>query len=225
MTATLSTYAKVSRLVNYATGETYGDGEIVTDVIDGCVEPGYPTDLLIVLGNWNPTRWVNDRNPAPLTPAETMPARLAHSLERVGAEVEWGDEWSQCQGCFKAVRTEPDSYSWTPSFAFTDDGFYCHNCMREDGIDALAGYINDPTKCISWCEPEHVVGLGFLKWEPGNEHNYANGWYPGQDDDPTPILAEIRRQHEDAQVVFFLDSVGQFDLRFSAYFRQTKETL
>lgn len=222
---------KVSRLVNFATGETYGDGYIVTDVIVGYAEPGYgDNESVIVLGDWNPRyvpgagietsrdRWTSTN------PEVTLPVRLARSLERVGADIQWCDEWTSCQGCFKAVRTEQDSYSWKPSYAWNADELLCHNCLIEAGIDGLTEYVNEPTKCITWCEPSHVESLGFIKWEPGNEHTYESGWHPGQTDDPAAIYGAItetyEREGESApSVIFFLDESSQFYIRFSAYVR------
>lgn len=216
----LSTLDKVHRLVEFATGEPYGDGEIVTDVIVGYAEPGYGSDDdVIVLGNWNPKRYPRDGEPA-LTPRENIGPRLAEALERVGAEIQWLDEWAQCQTCWRAVRTQPDSYSWKPSYEFVEDhGPVCADCQIAYGVDALDEYLNDPSKCITWCGPEHVEGFGFVKWEPGDPHTYANGWFPGQDDDPHKILEAIKERHPDADVVFFLDESSQFYIRFSAYVR------
>lgn len=220
----LSVYDKATRLVNFATGESYGDGYMVTSVIVGYAEPGYGNDeSVIVLGDWNPRRvngiedyWHSD------DPDVTLPVRLARSLERVGAEIQWCDEWTSCNGCLKAIRTTADSYSWRPAFAWTDDGIYCHTCMADAGIDGLEDYINDPHKCVTWCEPSHVESLGFVKWEPGEEHTYENGWHPGQTDDPEAILSEIVERYAAAskdtpRVLFFLDESSQFYIRFSAY--------
>ena len=209
---TLTTYDKVKRLVEFATGYPYGDGMMVTDVIDGYAEPGYGSnDSIVVLGNWN------DRN------GDTMPGRLFDALERAGAECEWSDEWTQCQGCFRAVRTQGDSYSWKAFFAETDDGRYCADCLLEMGNDALADYVDDPTKCVTWCEPSHLESLGWVKWEPGNEHDYENGWHPGQTDDPRAILAEIHEASPESSVVFMLDENSQFYMRFSAYTRTEED--
>lgn len=53
-----TTAENVRRLVRAATGEDYGDGYTVSNVVKGYAEPGYGTDDdLIVLGDWNPKRW------------------------------------------------------------------------------------------------------------------------------------------------------------------------
>lgn len=216
----MSTASKVSHLLRLVTGEDYGDGEIVTDVIHGYAEPGYPTDpeTVIVLGNWNAKRYPGPDD-APLTLAENLGPRLFDALTRLGAECEWLDEWAQCQECYRAVRTTENSYSWKPSYVWFEDSFVCADCAIAMGADALTDYVNDASKCVTWCEPSHVESLGFEQWESDDPHEYASGWHPGQTDDPTAILAEIQREHPDAEVVFFLTESSQFYIRFAAYVR------
>lgn len=233
-------YEKACRLILAATGEEYGDGVTVTDVILGYAEPGYSSDAdaVVVLGDWNPrhvsgvtrSRYEDESLPARYESDDkrvTMPVRLAAALERVGAEVEWSDEWTQCQECHRAVRTQADSYHWKPSYVYvTDSGPICSDCLISDGEDAILGYgndedtyVNNASKCLTWCEPAHVESFGFVKWAPGNERTYESGWHPGQTDDPAVILAEVLAVHPSAEVVFFLDESSQFYVRFSAYFR------
>lgn len=189
-------YDKATRLINFATGETYGDGYTVTDVIIGYAEPGYGfDDSVIVLGDWNPRhipgadgdRWKST------DPRVTMPVRLARSLERVGASIEWCDEWYRCDGCQKTVRATADSYSWQPSYASTMDGIYCHACLIDAGEDGISDYVNDPDKVLTWCGSSHVVSLGFIKWEPGDEHTYENGWPPGRTITRNPSMTPSSR--------------------------------
>lgn len=219
----LSTYEKVARLVKFATGEEYGDGEMVTAVLpNGYAEPGYGSYLrdetVVVLGNWNPKRWPRDGEP-PLTPAESLPDRLGAALERVGADIEWLDEWDECRECHRAVRTQADSYSWQQSFIETDDGRVCHECAIEAGEGYLTEYVNDPRKCVTWCETSHIEQYGYAKWAPGDPQDYEHGWHPGQTDNPQAIHDSILEAHPDAEVLFFLDESSQFSIRFSAYVR------
>jgi len=216
----MDTLEKVRRLVNAATGDEYGDGIMVTNVIVGYAEPGYGSnDSVIVLGNWNDKQRYNSEDRT-WTTLDDTPSRLARSLERVGAEIEWCDEWTDCQGCYRAVRTEPDSYSWQASYAVLNEcEIFCRDCLLDMGDDALTDYVNDTSAIVTWCDTAHVESLGYVKWEPGNEHTYESGWHPGQTDDPKAIDAEIRRVMPDVDVLFFLDEASQFYIRFSAYTR------
>lgn len=225
-------YDKVSRLVNFATGEPYGDGYTVTDIIIGYAEPGYgDNDSVIVLGDWNPRRVDGIEDYWNSTdPRVTLPVRLSRSLERVGAEIEWADEWYQCGNCYRAVRATGDSYSWRPYFTMADGEITCADCLRDMGDDAIAEHVNNPRSCVTWCDASHVESLGFVKWAPGDEHTYENGWHPGQTDDPQAIydaiIAEYYARPNGAapDVVFFLDEQSQFYVRFSAYVRDAQES-
>lgn len=224
----MSTLSKVRRMLQLTFGDEYGDGKTVTDVIVGYAEPGYGSCLgdeapVIVLGNWNPKRFCHEGEP-PLTPAESLPARLAESLERLGAEIEWLDEWDSCGECSRAIRTEPDSYSWKRSYLETDNGRVCHDCAIEAGEDMLTDYVNDPYRMVTWCEANHVEQYGYVKWEPGEPRTFENGWHPGQDTDPSKILDEITGKYPDVEVIFFLDESSQFYVTFSAYVRDIHAT-
>lgn len=201
-------------------GEEFVDGYTVMDLIVGCAEPGYyDDDTVMVMGNWNPTRWVNEGG-APLTDMENLGPRLADMLEEIGAECEWYDEWVQCEECRRAFRGQPDSYSWTMYGAWVEYGYVCAECLNADVESYLDDYIDNPDNAIVWCEPSTLIENGWEQWEPNDPHQYENGWHPGQTDDPRVILREIKDVNDDLQVVFLIDSVGQFDMRFTAW---TKE--
>lgn len=233
MTTTLTTQDKVERLLTFALGEPYGDGYRVTDVMRGYAEPGYGSDdSVIVMGNWNPARFPHGDEPA-LTAEENLMPRLAEALERAGAEIEWFDEWTQCQECYRAVRTSENSYHWKPSYVWLDDcTIVCASCAIAMGEDALASYVNDTDKCVTWCEAAHLESLGYVQWEPSNPHTYESGWHPGQTDKPADILADIRRtvpeptelSPAEGDVIFMLDESSQFYIRFSAYVRTRTDT-
>lgn len=214
-----------ARLVEIATGETWGDGDVVTDIIVGYADPRYGAmDATIVLGNWNPKRFPREGD-APLSKVENLGPRLARALDRVGAECEWLDEWAQCSECYRAIRTEPDSYSWVPKYAWLGDDIVCESCLLEDpagSIDA-GDYVDNPDKCITWCEPSTLSAAGWSQWAPGDPKQCESGWHPGQDDRPADVLAAIKREDPSAEVVFLLDETGQFDIRWSAWTRDGDE--
>lgn len=218
----LPTHELVGILINAATGERWGDGYTVTDVIDGYAEPGYhPSDTLVVLGNWNPKRWPRDGG-APLTKAETIGPRLADALDKLdGVDIQWLDEWHSCNGCYRAVRTEPNSYSWQPAYAWMDGcEIYCHDCLKADIATSLENgdYINNPRMAITWLSDAELEQAGWTQWEPADPHTYESGWHPGQTDDPEKVLEAIRRETA-ADVVFRIHENSQFYTRWRAYTR------
>ena len=76
-------------------------------------EPGYDDGSLITTGNWNKiTKYENGENKT----LDDTPELLGNLLEQLGFSLEWSDEWTTCSDCGALVRTEPDSYSWRPSY-------------------------------------------------------------------------------------------------------------
>jgi hypothetical protein len=220
----LSTADKARLLIKVATGEEYGDGMLVTDISSDYAEPSYnltSADGIVVYGNWNDKRTLVDGEWITTSKTDTLPSRLCDALENIGADIEWCDEWTNCAECYKAMRTQADSYGWTMYGAFWEDGYVCADCLKEHLADFIEGedYINNASKCLMPMFESDLEALGFIQWEAGNEHTYESGWHPGQDDNPKDILASILegKDEDDVQVVFLLNSVGQFDMRFSAY--------
>lgn len=231
-TATKTRLDLVGDLIERELGERWGDGYIVTDVIVGYAEPGYGSlslegDEIVVLGDWNNKRWINSTligPQIPLTDEESLPSRLADMLSEIdGVEIEWLDEWCSCSECNRAVRSQPNSYSWQPYYAMLNECEpVCADCLLKDveGSITAGDWINNSSNALTWIDGDKLAETtDFVKWEPGNEHDYANGWYEGQDDDPRKILEGILDRHPSAEVVFVIDGVGQFDCHFSAYVR------
>lgn len=184
----------------------------VDDVVlscEGYAEPGYSGDL-IAFGNWN---GVN------LSRTDAMP-RLAAILERLGFQVEWSDEWARCSHCNKAVRTSPDSYGWTPSYIAGDGELSCSECALDDPAGLLESYEGREESALT------------LNVDPG-EHGYFKpdaldgidtGYHPGQDGDPRVVARALRKANVD-RFLFVIDSVGQFDSRWSVWIHEDERDL
>jgi len=217
----LSTLDRVRRILTAAGMDGNGDGLTVTDVITGYAEPGYGNryggdEAIIVLGDWNPRNWQDPNRERQIGP------RLARILEAAGAEIQWLDEWAECSHCYRAVRTQADSYSWTPYYAWVNEcEIVCTDCLRENLDWVLEDYINDPSKAFTNIESDDLEGIGFTRVD----ETYENGWHPGQDDNPPEILERILKfAPEGTEVVFTIDGTGQFDVRFSAWVRTPETT-
>lgn len=97
------------------TGEVFDASEIENMQWSATyAEPGYdapPKGILIA--NWNNLRgieqWLGDQ----------------------GYSLEWSDEWTFCDDCNAAMRTQADSYDWRPSFIETDNGCLCKSCAAD----------------------------------------------------------------------------------------------
>jgi hypothetical protein len=216
---------RARRILNAAGMDDYGDGYVVMDICVGYAEPGYGSDdAVIAFGDWNPKRFPRDDD-APLTKAENLGPRLARALETAGCEIEWYDEWARCGDCQRAIRTSADSYSWTMYGAFVEDAceYICADCMAENIENYLPDYVNNAHRAVTFVGSAKLGELGFEHYKPDDPQTYEHGWHEGQDDNPETILVEILQSDENAEVVFLINSVGQFDMRFSAWVRHNDE--
>ena len=177
----------------------------------GCCEPGYD-DKEVVLANWNSkTRYDKEANRC-VEIDDTMP-RLAKIFEKLGYAVEWEDEWSTCEDCGKVFRTSPDSYSWTPHYAFIGECcLVCGDCIKDNPADYLESLSGDYNKAetLGIDLSEH----GYVK-RPGN---YQSGWY-GREDKPADIAKKLKKEGV-TDFIFTLDSQGQFALDFSVWVKE-----
>ena len=180
--------------------------------IEGCVEPDYP-DKPLVLADWNDiktykpgTREVISRN--------TTPSRLAVLFEKLGYEVEWDDEWTTCGSCQKAVRCQPNSYSWTQYFYQDDCEIYCFGCVADDPEEYIE-YLNSNPKTCCMLDALNLTKYGYEL----HSKDYENGWHSGQNADPVEIAAQLGKEGI-ADFIFKLDGKGQFGINFSVWVKR-----
>ena len=191
---------------------------------DGYAEPGYPSAEIVLLSNWNDeSRYVKGpwrEGPKKWVTVDATASRLADSLGKLdGVELGWSDEWAICDECNKCFRTSADSYSWTMSGVWNGDGYYCKGCALEDIDSFIVGYVNDADKAITWLDESDLEKAGWVKVENEDSYSgdYHNGWY-GREDNPATIMSDI---HDTglSDVVFLIESIGQFECAFSPYVR------
>ena len=152
-------------------------------------EPGYlKPKKAILFFNWN-----------------EVGRRTFDLLEQYGFECEWEDEWTQCGGCGKALRTSPDSYSWQPSYFEIDGELTCIECTD---IEAYLETLEDnPRRAVN----DHIdpADYGYVKLEG----DFENSFHPGQNDNPREIFKRLQAAGH-KRLLFNISSVGQFDIRF-----------
>lgn len=68
-----------------------------------------------------------------------FPDKVIDLLERQGYAIEWSDEWSICDSCNMAVRTEPDSFCYRAEYQFveSDGAMLCLDCLQEEYGDPV----------------------------------------------------------------------------------------
>ena len=174
-------------------------------------EPDYsqPESKLIAFANWNDVRhWDKSSNQSVVD--DTIMPRLGEILEkRYGAELEWSDEWSSCCSCGKAVRTQPDSNGWTPSFVNLEGEIVCCNCLDPEIV--LSELEGKSTKALM-IQSINPADHGYVLLEAG----FESGFYPGQNANPRTVGKNLNALGI-TRFLFKVDSVGQFDTTFSVW--------
>lgn len=172
-------------------------------------EPGYNTpEKGIIFGNWNPVCGFD--KPKEYQKRDPI-SKLARVLEYAGCELVWEDEWTTCGDCGKAVRTQPDCYSWTPYYKIVNEcELVCLDCL--DPENYLESIEDDATKA---CPPEwNPEQYGYVK----HNGDFETGFHPGQNDNPGTILKAMHAAGM-RRVVFRIRGKGQFDITWQAYFK------
>ena len=129
-----------------------------------------------------------------------------------GGQLEWSDEWTSCCYCGKAVRTQPDSYSWTPSFILGDCEILCSDCLDPD--DHLAGLEGNYNKALT-INSIDPANHGYVLLEAG----FESGFHPGQNANPRTIGKNLIALGI-TRFLFKIDDTGQFDTTFSVWIHQ-----
>ena len=177
------------------------ESDIVTDSCDGYSEPGYSTNKLVLFGDWN-----NINN------------KFCNHLEKY-FELEWLDDWTACQSCCKAVRIQPNCYTWQPSYVWLSDcEIICTECLHDD-IDLYAewleDFINSTNRCINSQSVNHdfMHDLGFELLDD----EYNSGLHDGMNADPASIAGKLHKHYDN--IVFYNNDTSQFYITFKAYVR------
>lgn len=199
----LDVLESAQRLVKAGTGEPYGDGMTVMNIGKGTE---YDNEKVWVTGNWN----------------GELGGRLFKALDRIGVDAEWYDEYDQCFDCLKLLRAKPDSYMWQPQYLRTEEcECVCFECLdlSDDSVLEEFGYIDNFDKAVPDKLGEKLDSWG---WAPFNG-TYESGWHPGQDDQPDVIFDKIKEKSPELSIVFRLDEVSQFYIRFTAWVKDRRE--
>ena len=193
---------KVSRLLDYI--ERKG---AYPDFYPGIAEHGYD-DMPMIAADWN-----------------FVPGKVFAYAETLVC-ADWCDEYMPCGCCGKAVRTQPASYGWTPSWVWVSEcETACIECIRDDADladGAIDYYKNNCTHALPEWFTEYIIKAGFECFsESLNEcHVYETGWFSGQDDSPADVANRLKAELPDHDYVFSLNSVGQFDCKWNVFIKR-----
>lgn len=172
-------------------------------------EHGYTLDgdKGIFFANWNPSSFDKD---APKH--ERIMIRLRDILERMGATLEWSDEWATCDDCNKAFRISGDSYGWMQYGWISESGdCICGNCVIASPDDYVESLINNHRRANLFSAID-LTKYGFTL--AGDK--FENGFHRDQNDRPIDIAKGLS---DSVNYIFQIDGVGQFDCEFSVFVR------
>ena len=145
--------------------------------------------------------------------------KLGKAIERLNKlgcpiEAEWGDEWTSCDECGRYVRTSPDSYGWTRSYADINSAT-CLPRVRQRKPRRVYRVAHEPPQaCQHHLGQERIEAAGFRPFADGLE----NGLHEFQAASPTKIAHWLRERGVN-EYLFTIDDVGQFDTTFSVWIR------
>jgi uncharacterized protein YneR len=170
---------------------------------NGYSEPGYAGEK-IALANWN------ERDGD-----KTMP-RIEKILEKMGYEIEWGDEWTFCEDCGKIIRISGDSYEWKPYYWVGDGFILCGDCVKENPDEYIEYLDNNEKSCMTF--NIDLTQFGYAKYG----ESYENGFHPGQNDNPKEIAKKLREEGI-KHFIFVQDEASQFYIRSSVWVKREDE--
>ena len=189
-------------------------------------EPGYTFPYgaetpMIVLGSY----WCRCDKSAELHGQDFHHPRVWAQLESQGVQLEWHDEWAIDPEYGKAYRTQPDSYTWQPSYVLTE---HCDMITADDDPETIIEWATDDpgARCIPRTimpNPEATLtAAGFTLHNDRQE----SGWHQGMNANPRTImrdLAETVAPIDQLDIVFTLTETSQFHITFATYYRHTDQ--
>ena len=179
----------VSSFVN----KLIGDGFIE----DSCYEYGEPgyrkenDDNMIITANWN-----------------EMPLGVLSIIEENGFDIEWSDEWVCDNDNEKIYRSQPDSYSWEPSYFIVDGEV--HGISDNEEL-YLSTMINEPHRLVS--ASVDLIKYGFVDIEEACRETGMYGTY----EDPKDVFDKFKDEY--AEMVVQTCSIGQFAINWKVWGR------
>jgi hypothetical protein len=145
-----------------------------------------------------------------------FPSDVTGILERSGYAIEWSDEWTTCSNCGNAIRTTANSYGWQPAYAELQGDTLCIPCLNGDAGDYLESLEDNPNTALN------IPSIDPSEWGYAqSQDGFESGFHPGQNDDPKAIYKRLKESGH-MHILFQVDSVGQFDLRFSVWAKTTE---
>jgi len=200
------------------------------ELYTGCAEPGY-NDQYVLAADWNdlPNDWQNKENNT------RQGNRIEQWLDkRLNISLEWEDEWTRCENCYKAIRSTHDSYHWKPSWLWISDyEIVCHECYKDHVEEIINYYLvtyhyNSVKKAVTSDFIHYLESEGFTCWQEFQHSeescaHYETGFHEGQNDKPEKVLESVFADSKEWEVIFVTTENSQFYTCWTAYVRKHSE--
>lgn len=139
--------------------------------------------------------------------------RLEDIAQYYGIELRFYDE-TITDGQGRVHNTTPQFYGWTPTFKVFDCDVWARDEVDSDTLQDYADLLMDDTSNADQWDTDFSP-LGFRQWQEIGE----SGWHHGQNDTPEKMRQSIESKHGECNIIWFIDSTGQFDCHFGAWFK------
>jgi len=174
-------------------------------------DPGEDNEKRVIVANWNDVH-------------NSMTEYLESYFE-----IDWEDESTTCCECYCHIHTSPGYYGDPGNFIWTGFGAVCKPCV----IDNVESYLEEFTfwsdstmyqyKAIPSWLVEHLEANNFVPFYSINsdcKDAYESGLHAGQTDTPEKVAKLVTSELGPVEMLFCIDSAGQFDVHFSAYIKK-----
>lgn len=211
-----SKYTRVERAIGAAKASVKNPGALSKiediDLCEKYSEPGYmDPDCLIAVGDWNDFSQYNERTRKREALDNTM-SRLVKVLEKMGCDIQWCDEWTNCNECMGLVRIIANGWGWTPSYTILEDSIVCLNCIEADCSLAEAALREKEGnfESATTIDPEPY---GYVLID-----SFASGFH-GRRDNPEHI-GKLMDGAGFERYLFKLEPGGQFESHFTLWLHE-----
>ena len=144
--------------------------------------------------------------------------------EHAQIQLGYDDEYQYCDNCMGLICTTAQYHGDTGRFMYGDGEIFCSNCIKDDPDLILDYYLNNSSMAIPDYLTEHIKNDGFICFSTDESGDYCpiyeSGLHIGQDDNPKDIEKKILELKYNYDYLFMINSVGQFDVKWSVFIRR-----
>ena len=147
--------------------------------------------------------------------------RITDIAENYGIELRFYDETITDEQD-RVHNTTPTHYGWTPTFTLHDCEVWAEDEAHDlELCEDYAEYLIDNDSMADQFGV-NFEPIGFKRWEGVLSES---GFHFGQNDTPESLRSTVEEKYGDCELIFYIDSTGQFDAHFSAWFKPTNKEI